>query len=72
MPPVNQQKVQDWLRIRRELLEMEAAFTDLAVRVATGQGDEQELRERRSELEGIRELCSLAYRQAFPGLQEHH
>jgi hypothetical protein len=58
MPAVNPQKVQDWLRIRRELLEMEAAFTDLAIRVATG-------------LEAMREVCSAAYRQAFPGLREH-
>jgi hypothetical protein len=72
MPVVNPQQVQDWLRIRRELLDLEAAFTDLAVRVATGQGDEQELQERRRELEGMRELCSAAYRKAFTGLQEHH
>jgi hypothetical protein len=70
IPAVNHQKVQDWLRIRRVLLDMEAAFTDLAVRVATGQGDEHELQERRHELEGMRELCSAAYRQAFPDLQE--
>jgi hypothetical protein len=67
---VNHNKVQDWLRIRRELLEMEAAFTDLAIRVASGQAAVQELDERRGKLEAMREVCSAAYRKAFPHLEK--
>jgi hypothetical protein len=67
---VNYQKVQDWLRVRRELLDKEADFTDLAMRVATGLENEQELHGRRRELERMRELCTAAYRQAFPDHQQ--
>lgn len=63
---MNLQAVEDWLRIRRELLAMEAAFTTLALRVAEGLDSEDTLQHRREVLEATRELCSAAYAKAFP------
>lgn len=63
---MNKDAVEDWLRVRRDLLAKEAAFTDLAIRVAAGEGSEQELQQHRLILEGMRELCSAAYQRAFP------
>jgi hypothetical protein len=68
---VDPTKFQDWLRIRSKLLELEAGFTDLAVCVASGQGTGQELQAARHELEAVRELSTLMYREAFPELAEH-
>lgn len=63
---MNNEAVQDWLRIRRELLDREAEFTDLAINVANGQGPVEDLQEKRLLLEGLRELCTAAYQRAFP------
>jgi hypothetical protein len=63
---MNAQAVEDWLRVRRDLLDKEAAFTSLAIKVAQGQEPEQLLQTERQVLEGMRELCSAAYRRAFP------
>lgn len=63
---MNAQAVQDWLRIRRQLLDMETAFTHLAIRVAEGKETEEVLQERRQVLEAQRALCTAAYLQAFP------
>lgn len=63
---MNNEAVQDWLRVRRLLLEMEASFTSLAVRVAGGEVPEAVLLEQRVHLEGMRELCTAAYEKAFP------
>jgi hypothetical protein len=64
--PMNSEAVQDWLRIRRELLAREAEFTSLAIRVANGEESEALLQEERLILESSRELCGAAYRRAFP------
>lgn len=63
---MNKQAVEDWLRVRRELLDMEAAFTTLAIQVAHGEASEDLLQEQRKILEANRELCRAAYQQAFP------
>lgn len=63
---MNAQAVQDWLQIRRELLDMETAFTNLAIRVAQGQESEEVMQAQRQVLEATRELCSAAYQRAFP------
>lgn len=58
--------VQDWLAVHRELLNREAAFTDVAIRAALGQITMDELSEQRRELVDLRERCSAAYELAFP------
>lgn len=63
---MNAKAVQDWLQIRRQLLDMEAAFTRLAIRVADGKESEAVLREQRELLEAQRALCTAAYERAFP------
>ena len=63
---MNKDVVEDWLRVRRQLLEMEAAFTALAIKVANGGESEAALQEQRQVLEAQRELCSAAYARAFP------
>lgn len=63
---MNKDAVEDWLRVRRDLLAKEAAFTDLAIRVAAGDGSEEDLQKQRRVLEGMRELCTAAYERAFP------
>jgi hypothetical protein len=63
---MNHEAVQDWLKVRRHLLEMETSFTDLAIRVAAGEETEEALQERRRMLEATRSLCSAAYARAFP------
>jgi hypothetical protein len=63
---MNNDAVQAWLRVRRQLLDMEAAFTALAIRVACGEDSAELLQQEREALEGTRELCSAAYQRAFP------
>lgn len=63
---MNAQAVQDWLQIRRQLLDMETAFTQIAIRVMEGNETEQVLQERRERLEAQRALCAAAYERAFP------
>lgn len=63
---MNAQAVQDWLQIRRQLLDMEAGFTDLAIRVAEGKEAEEVLQVQRQVLEAQRSLCTAAYQRAFP------
>jgi hypothetical protein len=63
---MNNDAVQDWLRIRRNLLDMEATFTSLAIKVANAEESEDLLRQERALLEAQRELCSAAYQRAFP------
>ena len=63
---MNAQAVQDWLRVRRELLDMEAAFTRLAIKVTEGSETEESLQAQRVILEAARERCSAAYHRAFP------
>lgn len=63
---MNKDAVEDWLRVRRQLLAMEVVFTDLAMQAASGEVPEQSLQSERQVLEGMRELCTAAYRRAFP------
>ncbi|HET8745937.1 MAG TPA: hypothetical protein VFM98_10040 [Ramlibacter sp.] len=63
---MNNEAVQDWLRVRRQLLEKESAFTTLAIKVASGEASEQVLQEQRAELEDMRASCTAAYQRAFP------
>jgi site-specific recombinase len=63
---MNIDAVEDWLRIRRDLLETEAAFTTLAIKVANRQESEARLQQEREHLEAMRAQCSAAYRRAFP------
>lgn len=67
---MNRQAVDDWLRIRRELLEKEAAFTSLAIKVSGGEAPEEMLRGERQTLEHLRLLCSAAYQRAFPSPEQ--
>ena len=60
------QALEDWLRTHRELLALETAFTDLAIQAAMGEVPPDKLAQERTVLEATRELCSLAYRRAFP------
>jgi hypothetical protein len=60
------QAFDDWLRTHRELMALEMAFTDLALRAAVGEVPPEELAEKRAVLEGTRALCSVAYKRAFP------
>lgn len=63
---MNNEAVQEWLRVRRNLLEMEASFTSLAISVASGEAAEDLLQQQRQLLEAQRELCTAAYLRAFP------
>jgi hypothetical protein len=63
---MNSEAIQDWLRIRRELLQMETAFTKLAIKVADGRESEELLLQEREVLEATRALCSAAFKRAFP------
>lgn len=58
--------VQDWLRIHQELMAKEALFTDLAMRVASGQASLELLDEERQVLMGLRAHCTVLFEAAFP------
>ena len=47
-------------------MRLETAFTALAIQAAMGEVSPEELAQQRAVLEGTRELCSEAYRRAFP------
>jgi hypothetical protein len=66
MPAPDRNHIEDWLRIHRELMEREAAFTDLALRAADGSVSIQKLEEERQMLMGLRALCTSVYGKAFP------
>lgn len=63
---MNNEAVQDWLRVRRELLEQENSFTSLALQAISGEVSEMQLQAAREHLEEMRSLCSAAYERAFP------
>jgi hypothetical protein len=63
------QPFEDWLRTHRELMGLEMAFTEMAIRATTGEISIEELAERRAVLEATRALCTAAYQRAFPGNQ---
>ncbi|TWO70070.1 hypothetical protein FN976_17185 [Caenimonas sedimenti] len=58
--------VADWLRVHRQLIDAETAFTDLAIKATDGSISSQQLEEARSQLMALRELCSVIYIKAFP------
>ena len=58
--------VQQWLQIHRELMELETAFTDLAMRAVHGEVPPDQLQQERLHLLTTRELCTAAYERAFP------
>ena len=59
--------VQDWLRVHRQLVALEAEFSDIAMRVAMGDLGTDELKKKRNEPVGMRELCTAVYEKAFGG-----
>jgi hypothetical protein len=63
------QPFEDWLRTHRELMGLEMAFTEMAIRAASGEVSVEELAQRRALLEATRALCTAAYQRAFPGNQ---
>lgn len=58
--------VREWLQIHRELVELETAFTDLAIRAVDGEVPTEQLQQERLHLLTTRELCTSAYERAFP------
>jgi hypothetical protein len=66
---MNKDAVEDWLRVRRQLLKMESDFTDMAITVASGIGSQEQLQQARVMLEAMRELCTAAYQRAFPATE---
>ena len=58
--------VENWIKVHRALMDMEAAFTDLALRAASGEVPIHELDAARNRLMATRELCTAAYERAFP------
>lgn len=58
--------IQEWLQIRRQLLERETAFTDLAMRAVHGEVPPEQLQQERLQLLTTRQLCTSAYERAFP------
>jgi hypothetical protein len=57
--------MQDWVRIHRQVIQLELAFAEVAVRAARGEVSLVELDEQRAILVATRELCSAAYERAF-------
>lgn len=58
--------IDEWIRVHRELMEQEAAFTDLALKAAQGEISTGQLDDARAKLLGMRELCNAVYGKAFP------
>jgi len=56
----------DWLATHRELMQLEASFTALAIEAAEGKYPEDQLAEQRALLEATRARCAAAYERAFP------
>jgi hypothetical protein len=65
------EQVQQWLQLRRQLLELETAFTDLAMRAVHGEVPPDQIEQERLHLLTTRELCAAAYERAFPNLANH-
>lgn len=57
--------IEDWLRVHRQLLDQESAFTDFALRSVSGEVSLVELEKRREELMSLRQACTAAYNRAF-------
>lgn len=65
LPGINPSAMQDWLRVHRRLVELEAEFSDVAMRAAAGEISVDELQEKRNHLTAMRDLCSAIYEKAF-------
>lgn len=63
--PTNE-SVQEWLQVRRMLMDLEAAFTDLALKAAAGEVGLSQLGAERERLMQTRAACTAAYERAFP------
>jgi hypothetical protein len=63
---MDSQAFDDWLQAHRELMQMEASFTAIAVQAAEGKYPEEQLAEQRAVLEANRVACAAAYARAFP------
>jgi hypothetical protein len=73
LPPlggIDSAAMEDWLRIHRRLVELEAEFSDLAMRAAAGEIGMDELQEKRELLMGMRDLSCAIYEKAFGGTRE--
>jgi hypothetical protein len=60
------QAFSDWLQTHRELMQLEASFTALAMQAAEGEYPEEQLAKQRAVLEATRAICAAAYQRAFP------
>ena len=59
--------IQDWQRVHRRQVELEAEFSEAVMRAAAGEIGVDELEEKRKHLAGIRDLCTQVYEKAFGG-----
>jgi hypothetical protein len=64
---IDRSAMQDWLRIHRRLVELEAEFSEVVMRAAAGESSVDKLQEKRNQLIGMRDLCTAAYEKAFGG-----
>jgi hypothetical protein len=61
----NPDRVEDWLRVHRTLMEKEAAFAELAIKAASGTLSVSQLDEERQVLMALRTLCTTVYEKTF-------
>jgi hypothetical protein len=66
---VDRTAMQDWLRIHRRLVELEADFSDAAMRAAAGKIGVDELQQKHDLLMGMRDLSTAVYEKAFGNLR---
>jgi hypothetical protein len=62
---IDRSAMQDWLRVHRRLVELEAEFSDAAMRAAAGKIGMEELQEKHELLLGMRDLATAVYEKAF-------
>jgi hypothetical protein len=65
-PMLDRKPIDEWMRAHRHLMEQEAAFSELAVRVASGEVALEELEDARAQLLALRDLSNAVYSKAFP------
>lgn len=68
--PTDHSPVQDWLKVHRQLMDAEVAFSDTAIKHSNGEISAEELSEARKELMALRELCTVIYAKAFGAAPE--
>ena len=64
---IDRSAIRDWLRIHRMLVDLEAEFSEVAMRAAAGEISVDELQDKRGHLMAMRDLCSSVYERAFGG-----